>query len=126
MKIVNMVCPNCGASLQVDADKKNLTCNYCGINLIMDDEVSRVQYEKGRQQAQSELRASNSARSINFNPNHPPKKKRIWLWVLGWIFIFPIPLTILLLRNKTFDKKLKYGIIAVIWILYLIIAFAGS
>ncbi len=135
MKIVNMVCPNCGASLQVDADKKNLTCNYCDNNLFIDDEVHHVQYdnaeeagyqfEKGRQRAQSELRVPNSGQSINFNPNQQPKKKRTWLWVLGWIFIFPVPLTILLLRNKTLDKKLKYGIIASAWIIYLIVALAG-
>ena len=135
MKIVNMVCPNCGASLQVDADKKNLTCNYCDNNLFIDDEVHHVQYdnaeeagyqfEKGRQRAQSELKVPNSGQSINFNPNQQPKKKRTWLWVLGWIFIFPVPLTILLLRNKTLDKKLKYGIIAAAWIIYLIVALAG-
>lgn len=135
MKIVNMVCPNCGASLQVDADKKNLTCNYCGNNLFIDDEVHHVQYdnaeeagyqfEKGRQRAQSELKIPNSGQSIKFNPNQQPKKKRTWLWVLGWIFIFPVPLTILLLRNKTLDKKLKYGIIAAAWIIYLIVALAG-
>ena len=46
MKIINMVCPNCGASLQVDADKKNLTCNYCGSNLLLDDGVQHIVVHK--------------------------------------------------------------------------------
>ena len=29
-----------------------------------------------------------------------PKKRKTWLWVLGWICIFPVPLTILMLRKK--------------------------
>lgn len=44
-----------------------------------------------------------------------------WLWVLGWIFIFPLPLTILMLRKNTINPKIKYGIIIAAWILYLLI-----
>ncbi|SET90542.1 hypothetical protein SAMN04487771_10659 [[Clostridium] aminophilum] len=134
MKIVNMVCPNCGASIQVDADKKNLTCNYCGNNLYLDDEVQHVQYdnaeetgyqfEKGRQRAQSEARQF-SAQQYGAPVQQKPKKKT-WLWVLGWIFIFPLPLTILLVRKKHMNAVLKYGIIAVAWIFYLIIALSGK
>lgn len=49
-----------------------------------------------------------------------------WLWVLGWICIFPLPLTILLLRKKDMKPALKYGIIAAAWILYLIIGLSGT
>ena len=56
----------------------------------------------------------------------PVKKRETWLWVLGWIFIFPIPLTILMVRNQRLNKWVKIGIIAVAWILYLIIAFTGG
>jgi len=134
MKIVSMVCPNCGASLQVDADQKNLTCNYCGNCLYVDDEVKHVQYdnaeetgyqfEKGRQRAQAEALGLNQ-QTARMNPGQPPKKRKTWLWVLGWIFIFPLPLTILLLRKKDMKPALKYGLIAAAWVLYLIIALAG-
>jgi ribosomal protein L40E len=56
----------------------------------------------------------------------PVKKRKTWLWVLGWIFIFPVPLTILMVRNQKLNKWVKIGIIAVAWILYLIIALAGG
>lgn len=63
-----------------------------------------------------------------WNPNEANKGsgKKTWLWVLGWICIFPLPLTILLLRKKDMKPVVKYGIIAVAWILYLIIALAGG
>lgn len=135
MKIVSMVCPNCGASLQVDADQKNLTCSYCGNGLYVDDEVKYVQYdnaeeagyqfEKGRQRAQAEAtRVQQQTFSMNFGK--PPKKRKTWLWVLGWIFIFPVPLTILMLRNQKLSKPVKIGIIVAAWIVYLIIGLAGG
>ena len=135
MKIVSMVCPNCGASLQVDADQKNLTCSYCGNGLYVDDEVKHVQYdnaeetgyqfEKGRQRAQAEATRVQQ-QTFNMNFGKPPKKRKTWLWVLGWIFIFPVPLTILMLRNQKLSKPVKIGIIVAAWIVYLIIGPAGG
>ena len=135
MKIVSMVCPNCGASLQVDADQKNLTCSYCGNGLYVDDEVKHFQYdnaeetgyqfEKGRQRAQAEATRVQQ-QTFNMNFGKPPKKRKTWLWVLGWIFIFPVPLTILMLRNQKLSKPVKIGIIVAAWIVYLIIGLAGG
>ena len=135
MKIVSMVCPNCGASLQVDADQKNLTCSCCGNGLSVDDEAKHVQYdnaeetgyqfEKGRQRAQAEATRVQQ-QTFNMNFGKPPKKRKTWLWVLGWIFIFPVPLTILMLRNQKLSKPVKIGIIVAAWIVYLIIGLAGG
>ena len=135
MKIVSMVCPNCGASLQVDADQKNLTCSYCGNGLYVDDEVKHVQYdnaeetgyqfEKGRQRAQAEATRVQQ-QTFNMNFGKPPKNRKTWLWVLGWIFIFPVPLTILMLRNQKLSKPVKIGIIVAAWIVYLIIGLVGG
>lgn len=57
-----------------------------------------------------------------WNPNIDLEERKTnrWLWVLGWIFIFPVPLTLVLLRNEKMKKNLKYGIIAAAWIIYLI------
>ena len=45
---------------------------------------------------------------------------------LGWIFIFPLPLTILLLRKKDMKPVIKYGIIAAAWILFLALAVSSK
>lgn len=135
MKIVNMVCPNCGASLHVDVDQKNLTCNYCGNSLYIDDGVKHIQYdnaeeagyqfEKGRQRAKAEASGAHR-QTTRMNPGQPPKKRKTWLWVLGWICIFPVPLTILMIRNQKLSKPVKIGIIAVAWIVYLLIGSSGG
>lgn len=49
------------------------------------------------------------------------KKRKTWLWVLGWIFIFPVPLTLVLLRKTNMNKVGKYAALAGAWLLYLII-----
>lgn len=134
MKLVDMVCPHCGAHLQVNAESHQADCEHCGAALFIDDEVRHIQYdnaeeagykfEKGRQRAQAEV--NRSYNNVKYTAPVPKKKRRTWLWVLGWIFIFPLPLTILLLRKKDMKPALKYGIIAVAWILYFVIVWAGG
>lgn len=55
-----------------------------------------------------------------------PKKRKTWLWVLGWIFIFPLPLTIILIRKKDMNNILKYALIALAWIVYLAISISAG
>lgn len=54
------------------------------------------------------------------------KKRHTWLWVLGWICIFPLPLTILLVRKRNLNVVIKYGAIAIAWIFYLFIVMVGN
>ena len=137
MKLVDMVCPNCGAKIQADADMGSAKCEHCGSTFLLDDEAVHVKYdnayeagyqfEKGRQQAQAEARQRENERRIDTTntvsqETVAPKKRKTWLWVLGWICIFPLPLTILMLRKKDMKPVIKWGIIAVAWIAYFAIA----
>ena len=139
VKIVNLTCPGCGARLEVDMDRKIAFCSYCGAALPVDDEIQKVQldgaekagyeFEKGRQRAQAEAaQASSQPQQASYQPapQEPPKKRKTWLWVLGWICIFPVPLTIIMLDKKDMNKKARYGIIAAGWILYLLIGLGGG
>ena len=64
MKLVEMKCKNCGATLNVDADSGKVVCQFCSAEFQIDNEVQHVQYdnmvnsgyefEKGRIQAQRE------------------------------------------------------------------------
>ena len=55
-----------------------------------------------------------------------PKKRNTLLWVLGWLCVFPLPLTILLLRKKEMAPSKKYGVIVAVWSVYLIMAAVAS
>lgn len=86
-------------------------------------EKAGYEFEKGRQRAQVEQaikQASQTATVKYWLQLQNQKNTMVW-WVLGWIFFFPIPLTILLVRNNTMNPKVKYGIIAGMWIILLLI-----
>lgn len=65
MKIVTIICPQCGAKLQATANAKMLACEYCNSEFMVDDEVKRFrlqdaelagyEFELGRQRARREL-----------------------------------------------------------------------
>lgn len=129
MKTIDLTCPHCGAAMSVDSSMKQANCEHCGAAILIDNEIQHIQYdnaeeagynfEKGRQRAQEEAQANKQQTSSK------KTKKRIWLWVLGWICIFPLPLTILLVRKKNMNSALKYGIIGISWTIYLIIGLSG-
>lgn len=54
------------------------------------------------------------------------KPRRTWLWVLGWIFMFPIPLTVIMLRKKNLNPIVRFGVIALAWAFYFGIALTGD
>lgn len=134
VKTVNLTCPGCGARLEVDMDRKMAFCSYCGAALPVDDEIQKVQldgaekagyeFEKGRQRAQAEAAQASfppqqayyqPASQPTFQPQVPPqpqqaprepsKRRKTWLWVLGWICIFPVPLTIIIAEQGRHEQK---------------------
>ena len=105
-------CPKCG----VKAGAKAKKCPNCGAEYF-----SAACLDCGYTN-----KAGNTTVVYANTATQPVKKRKTWLWVLGWIFIFPVPLTILMIRNQKMNKWVKIGIIAVAWILYLIIALAGG
>ena len=135
MKLIDTTCPKCGANLRVDADRQSAFCEYCGAQLLVDDEVQHLQidnaesagyaFEKGRQRAQQEAQMPRESPAPPA-PKTPKKNKKIVWWVLGWIFIFPIPLTILIARNQKLKIGAKIGIIAAAWVVYLLMGLAGK
>lgn len=44
MKLIEVKCTNCGASLQIESNKKQITCQYCGNNFLLDDNSSTVHH----------------------------------------------------------------------------------
>lgn len=67
MKIMDMSCPKCGAPLQVNADKEQAVCEYCGYNVLIEkeDTIEEIRqkaqsksygYHKGKLEAEAEVR----------------------------------------------------------------------
>ncbi len=142
-----MKCANCGAEIR----PRSKFCEYCGTQITSEmlEEQERVNKEgcpkcgstniEFRREHQGEIFGKTSRRILRATVGcckdcgytwipeggQAVKDKKIWLWVLGWIIMFPIPVTILLLRKTDMDKTKKYGLIAAAWILYFMIGLAG-
>lgn len=137
MKLLEMKCKNCGALLKVEEDAKYIECQYCNTKYKLDDEVQHIKYddmeksgyefEKGRIRAQQEQkRAQSNYNNLN-NVNNTSKKKNnktFWL-ILAWIFLLPFTATYFIAKNNKIDKKKKIVIIAIMWVIFLVIAYAN-
>ncbi len=142
-----MKCPNCGAEMGNDK-----VCSLCGLQLAAGGQKEREQvFERGCPRCGSlnvkfsreklgEHRGKNGSTVIRSTVGlcgdcgytwqtagtvQAEKKGNTWLWVLGWICFFPIPLTILMLRKKDMNPVLKYGVIAIAWLACLLLVLSG-
>lgn len=116
-------CNNCGTLF-----KEGVYCPHCGV--------------KAGQTAKSCPRCgtqyfSNACPSCGYLPGTPQNvpdysqpqaatKRHTALWVLGWIFLTPVPITILVVRSKTLQNWLKALIILAVWGIYLFIGLSGA
>lgn len=105
-------CPDCG----VRASQKPRTCPKCG-----NEHFSKACPECGY----IPLGREETEQSV-YPVSYSPQKRKTWLWVLGWIFIFPVPLTIIVVRSNKLNKFLKIAIVAIVWTAYILMAQSGG
>ena len=53
------------------------------------------------------------------------KRRKTWLWVLGWVFIFPIPASILIIRSRI-KKPAKAVLVSLLWLLFIMQFWIGA
>ncbi|WP_189270139.1 zinc ribbon domain-containing protein [Pseudobutyrivibrio ruminis] len=145
-----MRCPSCNA--EIEANSK--VCQYCGTQISYDMKREQEQLNKVgcpkcgssnitfEREKQGEVKGKNGStvvrRTVGLckdcgytwysdgQQREYKKKSSTWLWVLGWIFMFPVPLTILMVRNKNMKPVVKGLIIAAAWIVYFCIGLSGN
>ncbi len=112
------VCPNCGTQYKdaaycprcgVRAGTKAKTCPDCG-TAYFTPACPNCGYTPAR---------ARDTYSYAYEEEEPPQKKvsMIW-WVLGWIFIFPVPV-MALCRRSGMNRFFKVLIPIVAWLIYL-------
>lgn len=115
-------CPHCG----VKAGQAERTCPVCNTKYYT-AACPTCGYIPSKQNTVRTAPTAPVAPTPVYAAPQPVKPKRkTWLWVLGWIFIFPLPLTLILLKKDNMKKGVKYGIIIAAWVLYLVFGFLGG
>ncbi|MGN1148248.1 MAG: hypothetical protein ACI4TB_07485 [Lachnospiraceae bacterium] len=92
MKIIDMTCPKCGASLKPDLDKGSAVCEYCGHHILIEQEDT---IEEIREKAQSKaygyhrgkLRAEEEARASRKKKYHSKKIAAIVIGVIVLLYL---------------------------------------
>lgn len=135
-------CAYCGSAVEQEVEENNYKCcPRCGSKNV---NFKREQVRQSKRISGGDYYSASGYNTIGFceecgytwDPlaktkgkkrlNLPKMKnpKIIW-WILGWLCIFPVPLTILLLRNDKMKNAIKYSLIAVAWVVYLFIGLNG-
>ena len=118
MNLVEYHCPNCNAALKLDPDGSDAVCEYCGSVFKINDEKRDAEqegydFEFGRMRAREEM---NGYSGQPYPTGYTQTKKNMtWLWVLGWIFCFPIPLTVIIVRSKKLHPIVKAVLLLILW-----------
>ena len=127
MRLIDMICPHCGSALKVDADRQKAFCQYCGTELLIDDEVKRIRYENAEQTGyefeKGRLRAQMEAGSYE-SPKRKSKLSSLG-WVFLWIFMFPLPASILIYNKLNISKGMRILLIILLWAFFLIIGYTS-
>ena len=49
MRLIKLICPTCGAKLEIDASLQKAFCQYCGTQLLVDDEKRRIELDNAEE-----------------------------------------------------------------------------
>ena len=115
---VSLICPQCGTQQEVEAGQDAVICRYCGKPFAVQTAVSAY---SGTQRSGA---FASPGPKYTSEPSKPRKRRTFW-WIVGWIFCFPIPLTILMLRNRKLPTAARIAIIVLGWIVYLALGLRG-
>ena len=117
-------CNNCGTEFT-----DGVHCPHCGVKVGQQARICpkcHTQYYSNACPTCGYVPNNSAAANNTVQPVQPVKPKRkTWLWVLGWIFIFPLPLTLILVKKQNIKKGLKLGIIIAAWVFYAMFAIIG-
>lgn len=102
-------CPNCGVKV---GDHPKI-CYHCGTEYYS-NACPNCGYIPKQETPKADVYEWTSS-PIQNTTVEQPKKRRTWLWVLGWIFMFPVPLSVLIWRSQKMPTWGKVILLILLW-----------
>lgn len=140
MELKGMNCPHCGGPLEITDTDRQVKCPYCDSAVHIDrdeppaaspeeNEQAGYAFEKGRIRAQQEARRQEAADQRDILTGQiatalagmalrqvtPRRPRHLFWWIVGWIFCFPIPLTVLIARSRHLKPLWKAVLLILLW-----------
>ena len=112
MKLIKLTCSNCGAVLELDVDRKQAFCTYCGTKLYVDDEsiniTNRIIDEARLKEAEVRLRELEyqHEREIREETIRKEQKKSFGISVIVFLVV--------LLLSFSVDRLRPFSVIIII------------
>lgn len=135
MKLIDVTCSKCGATLHINTDDEVIKCEYCGNEFILDD-VNNVnlntsnadeigyKFEKGRLKAREEYLSENNKIDKNNNSeinennsteiqNSSRSHKLTFLKIIIWVLFFPLMIIYKIIKSDRLDFESKVIILVI-------------
>lgn len=104
MKVVKLKCPECNATLEVNSDLENITCNYCGAKVLIDDEneskTERIIRRLGNEIKKNRNYYSSDEYKARLKIQDEQNKKFLKELGIMWGIVILIPIIVLLVVPK--------------------------
>ena len=124
---ISVICPHCGAQQEAENGQDAVICRYCGKPFSVRKGIDsyRERYNALPGPDGEPVPVFPRVNDPYYTEPKKPKKRHTFWWVMGWIFCFPIPLTILILRNRKLPAAARIAILVLGWIAYLALGLRG-
>ncbi len=76
MKLIELKCPNCGSTIEIDSASESANCSFCGTSFAVDDEVLHIQYDNAKQAGYDFEKGRQEAINEGANENKKEEKKK--------------------------------------------------
>lgn len=112
MKIIKLKCPSCNANLEINSERNNSYCKYCGAKLILEDEketkAERIIKSLGKEMKKSrEYYSSNEYKERLKIQNEQTKKtfKLLGIFLIVYVILMLFLLNVNKLSNSLTKTK---------------------
>ena len=107
MRLIKMTCPNCGAELELDAERTQAFCTYCGNKLYIEDDsikiTNRIIDEARLKEAEVRLRELEYQHEREIREETIRKEQKRSFWISVVVFLIALLITLSVDRLRPFS-----------------------